>query len=222
MKNPIRKRWSSSVGLVAVACLIAAAQPAAAQLGARPAEQWIQMLDRPERIKGLNVDRVLELLRLKPGHVLADIGAGTGAFSLPLARSVVPGGKVYAVEVDQGLVDHITQRAETEGVENVEAVLGEFGDPALPAQDVDLAFFHDVLHHVEDRAGYLKNLARYIKPDGRIAVIERTDIHRGGRQRHMRMTKEQVTAWMKEAGFQPAEEYFTLGENKWFVVFSRP
>ncbi len=209
--------------IAALACALGIAEPAAGQLGSRPAEQWLEILDRPERVKGLRADEVIELLRIGPATVLADIGAGTGAFTMPLARAVGPGGKAYAVEVAQGLVDHIAARAKKEGVSNVEAVLGRFTDPDLPTRDLDLAFFHDVLHHVEDRAAYLKTLAGYLKPEGRISVIERRGVHggRGRDQEHMRMTKEQVEKWMDEAGFRPAEEYYLFGERKWFVVFSR-
>ncbi len=199
----------------------------ALQLGSRPAERWIEVLDRPDRVQALKIDDVVARLRLKPGDILADIGAGTGVFSLPLARAVAPGGMVYAVEVDQGLVDHIRDRARTEGASNIKAVLGEYEDPKLPTQDIDVAFFHDVLHHVEDRAGYLENLSRYIKPGGRIVIIERGH-HRTGEhmqraqdQVHMHMTQDQVTGWMSDVGFRLAEEYHLFDGGKWFVVYSR-
>ncbi len=225
--------------IAAVLGTIGASQGVAWQLGSRPAEQWIEVLDRPDRVQRLKIDDVIARLRLKAGDTLADIGAGTGVFSLPFARAIAPGGTVYAVEVDQGLVDHIGEQARAEGVSNIETVLGEFTDPNLPTQDIDLAFFHDVLHHVEDRAGYLKNLARYIKPEGRIAIIERgrhgpgerghsqpgerRDNRPAGREARpeMHMTQEQVTAWMADAGFQPAEEYYLFDSGKWFVVYSR-
>lgn len=239
--------WARATAMVAVLSTVGASQGVAWQLGSRPAERWIEVLSRPDRIQRLKIDDVIARLRLQPGDVLADLGAGTGAFSLPFARAVAPGGTVYAVEVDQALVDHIEEKARSEGVSNVQTVLGEFTDPKLPAQDIDLAFFHDVLHHVKDRAGYLQNLARYIKPDGKIAVIERghhgpaaggdhgpgdggehqpgerPGSRPGGHQMgsELHMTQEQVTAWMSDAGFRPAEEYFLFDGGKWFVVFSR-
>ncbi len=198
---------------------VGASEGVAWQLGSRSAEGWIETLGRPERVKRLQIDEVIARLRIKPGDILTDIGAGAGVFSLPFARAVAPGGKVYAVEVDQGLVDHIAEKVRTEGVSNVETVLGEFTDPNLPTQDIDLAFFHDVLHHVKERADYLKNLARYIKPEGRIAIIERG--HTRPDQHEMHMSQEQVTAWMADVGFQPSEEHFLFEGGKWFVVYSR-
>lgn len=189
------------------------------QLGSRPAESWIERLSRTERVKGLRIDEVIARIGIKPGDVLADIGAGSGVFSIPFARALAPGGKVYAVEVDQGLVDHISSQARSEAVSNLTAVLGEFTDPKLPAKNVDLAFFHDVLHHVEDRAGYLKTLASYMKPDGRIVVIERG--HNRPEDRAMHMSQEQVNQWMADVGFRPDEEHFLYDGGKWFVVYSR-
>ena len=88
-----------------------------------------------------------------------------------LAQAVAPTGTLLAVDIDQGLLDHIAQRAREEKVTNIQPVLGEFEDPNLPTP-VDVAFFHDVLHHIEKRQAYLKTLATYVKPDGRVVVID--------------------------------------------------
>lgn len=87
--------------------------------------------------------------------MVANIGADSGGLTLPLAKAV-PKGRVYAVDIDQGLVDHIAVKAREAKAANVRAVLGAFTDPKLPAPDVDVAFIYDVLHHIEDRASYLK------------------------------------------------------------------
>jgi len=197
---------------------------ASAQLGSRETKEWIQNLDRPERIAGLKIDKVLSVLKLKPGDNVADIGAGTGAFSLPFAKAVAPSGKVYAVDIDPGLLDYIAQKAKKENVDNIQTVKGEFSDPKVPARDVDLAFFHDVLHHIENRQAYLKALATYIKPTGRIALIEmnRDDPktpHRNNPE--MLLSKDEVKNWMAAAGFYPAEEYDVFGNPKWFIIYWR-
>lgn len=215
----MRRSWPRVAAIVTVVGTIGASEAGAWQLGSRPAEEWIELLSRPGRVKRLQIEEVVARLRLQPGDVLADIGAGSGVFSLPFARAVAPLGKVYAVEVDQGLVKHIAEKARAEEAANVEAVLGEFSDPKLPTREIDLAFFHDVLHHVQDRAGYLKTLSRYLQPDGRVAIIERG--HRRPDEREMHMTQEQVTGWMADLGFQPSEEHFLFDDGKWFVVFER-
>lgn len=191
------------------------------QLAPRPASDWIERLERPERIAELKIDEILAKLRLTPGTVVADLGAGAGALTLPLAQAVSPGGKVYAVDIDQQFLDHIRRKTQEQKITNTITVLGKYSDPNLPAKDVDVALFHDVLHHIEDRAGYLKNLAPYVKRSGRIAVVELDPLTGGHRDDpKLQLTKEQVAAWMADAGFKPVDE-FNLFEDKWFVVYSR-
>jgi len=191
------------------------------QLAARTTADWIKTLESPARIASLKIDETIAKLRLKPGDIVADIGAGSGLFEGPLAKAVTSGGKIYAVDIDQGLLDNIDKRTKEFQITNVQTVLGKFADPHLPARDVDLAFIDDVLHHIEDRAGYLKNLVGYLKPSGRIAVIEFIP-SKGGHQNQpeLQITKEQGTAWMAAAGMKPVEE-FDLFDTKWFVMYER-
>lgn len=209
------------VATVALAALTSGL--AARQLSPRPTADWIERLERPERVAGLKIDQVIAHLGLKPGQVVADIGAGSGLFSLPLAKAVAPVGKVYAVDVDQGFLDFIDKKAKTENVPNVKTVLGKFTDPNLPARDVDLAFFNDVLHHIDKRADYLKTLAHYIKPGGRIAVIEldaKTGSHKN--EPALQVTKDRLDAWMRDAGFKPVQQVAGVyDDGKWFVIYGR-
>jgi len=191
-----------------------------AQLASRPAAEWTKTLESPERVAGLRTDEVIGRLNLKPGDVVADLGAGTGLFSLPLAKAV-PSGRVYAVELDEGFLTQIRGKAKAGNVPNIVPVLGKFTDPALPARDVDVAFFHDVLHHVENRAAYLKSVAGYLKPGGRIAVIEFNpgdSPHKAEPQ--LVVSKEQAAGWMADAGLVPAED-IQLFPDKYFVVYRR-
>jgi arsenite methyltransferase len=196
--------------------------PAGAQLAPRSTEEWIKVLDAPDRVAALKVDEIISNLGLKPGDVVADLGAGSGVFSIALARAVGAGGKVYAVEIDRGLLDHINAKAKDQKIANLQTVLGRFVDPALPQADVDLAFMHDVLHHVEERAGYLKNAAGYLKPSGRFAILEpdaRNGPHRDDPK--LQITKEQLAAWMAASGFVPAREFRMFDDSKWYVTYVR-
>jgi SAM-dependent methyltransferase len=206
-----------------IAVVIAAftfSQAVNAQLASRPAAEWTKTLESPERVAGLRTGDVIAKLNLKPTDVVADLGAGTGLFSLPLAKAV-PTGRVYSVELDEGFLAQIRGKAKTENVTNIVAVLGTFTDPSLPARDVDVAFFHDVLHHVENRAAYLKSVASYVKPGGRIVVIE----FNPGDSPHkaepaLIVSKEQTAGRMKDAGLVPAED-IQLFPDKYFVVYRR-
>jgi ubiquinone/menaquinone biosynthesis C-methylase UbiE len=192
----------------------------AGQLESKPREvdRDISRSGMIERLAELKIDEVIALLKLKPGDVVADIGAGSGVFSYPMARAIAPGGALFAVEIHQGFLDHINEQARKEEIGNIRTVLGEYGDPKLPVRDLDVAFFHRVLHHIERRAAYLDTLAGYLKPAGRIAVIEKgpDDV-----DDWMWLKREHVDAWMAAIGFYPAEE-LDLFDNKWFVVYQRP
>jgi ubiquinone/menaquinone biosynthesis C-methylase UbiE len=215
-------RQSRHLSGLAVFTLIAAATVAAGQLASRPAPEWITRLERPERVAGLKIDYIISKLELRPGQVVADLGAGPGVISLPMAKAVAPNGKVYAVDIDQAFIDHIAMRAREQSVANVTPILGKLTDPGLPAEDVDVALFHDVLHHIKDRAEYLKNTARYVKPDGRIAIVEldpKSGSHRN--EPELQISKEQAKAWLAADGFKPVQEFDGLTENKWFVVYAR-
>src|SRR5919197_1132082 len=209
-------------GVCAAVIVICAAQIATGQLSSRPAPEWIARLERPERVAGLKIDYIISKLELKPGQVVADIGAGPGVISLPMAKAVAPNGKVYAVDIDQAFIDHIAMRAKEQSIGNVQPILGKVTDPGLPARDVDVALFHDVLHHIKARAEYLKNTARYVKPGGRIAIVEldpKTGSHRN--EPELQITKDQAKNWLAADGFKPVQEFDGLTENKWFVVYAR-
>ena len=208
--------------LVAVlgSALLAVTTAASAQLGSRPAEEWIKTLDGPARVAGMKIDEVVSALKLRPGQVVADIGAGTGLLEAPLAKAVGPRGRVYAVEIDAGFFPEIKKRAADAQVSNVETVLGKFTDPALPVKSIDVALFHDVIHHVENRAAYIKTLAGYLAPSGRIVVVD----YEGGRGPHrdqpaLEVTREQLAGWMKDAGLSQVEDV-KLFPDKYFLVFA--
>ena len=191
------------------------------QLGARAADEWVKLLESPNRVAGLKVDDVVARLGIRAGHTVADIGAGSGVFEGALAAAVTPSGTVYAVDIDQGLLDHISQRAAKLGLANVRVVLGKYTDPALPVRNIDVALIYDVLHHIEDREQYLKSLAGYLAPTGRIAVVDFIP-GKGGHANdaEQQVTREQADSWMASAGLKPAQEV-KLFEDKWFVIYAR-
>jgi cyclopropane fatty-acyl-phospholipid synthase-like methyltransferase len=194
---------------------------AATQLASRPADEWIKTLEAPDRLAGLRIDAVVASLKLRAGDTIADLGAGSGPFIVPLAKAVSPKGKVYAVDIDSGFFPYIQGKAKAAGLANVQTVLGEFTDPKLPASDVDVAFFHDVLHHIENRTAYLKSVSKYLERDARIVVIEyeaATSPHRD--EPTLVVTKAQGASLLAAAGFKPVSD-ISLFPDKWFLVYGR-
>ena len=189
-----------------------------AQLQQRPSDEYIVRMERPQRVAGLRVDEVIAKLQLKPGDVVADIGSGAGAFSVPMARAIGPNGTLYAVDIDQAMLDYVGDRAKKQGVGNVQTVLGEYDDPKLPVKTVDVAFFHRVLHMIEHRQAYVNAVAKYLKPDGRIVIIEK---NREDATNWMWLQKSDVDTWMAAISFYPAQT-FGVYDDRYFVVYQRP
>jgi SAM-dependent methyltransferase len=231
--------WLASVTVL----LGGIAMPAAQQQGNRPpgthqdnteGKDWIKRLERPERIPGLKISEVVASLKLKPGDVIADIGTGTGAYSIPFAKAVAPSGKALAVDISQDLLDYVNEKAKRERVGNLQTILAARDDPRLPKGTVDIAFFHDVFHNTNDRLAYLKVLAGYLKPGGRIAIVEQEfddPIAKMWDRPEDRITKEQLRPWMTNAGLHFVAEFdiFQGAKNpkgtglpaRWFVVYAR-
>ena len=218
-------RKNSGVLCLLAAMLAGGVADARAQLAPRKAEEWVNTLEGPRRVASMKMDETLSKLSLKPGMVVADIGAGSGLFSRPIAKGIAPSGKVYAVDIQQDLLDYINKRDKEENIRNVQTVLGAFDDPKLPERDVDLAFINDVLHHIENRAAYLKALGTYLKPSGRIAIIEMNKDdpntpHRN--QPALLVSRDEIFQWMSDAGFKLVEEHADLFPGtKWFLIFGR-
>jgi ubiquinone/menaquinone biosynthesis C-methylase UbiE len=190
---------------------------ASAQLAQRPAEEYIAAMDKPDRV--LKVNEVIEKLALKPGDIVADIGAGSGTFSVPMAKAIAPNGILYAVDIDQKMLDYVAARAKKEGVTNLRTVLGEYDDPKLPAKDADVAFFHRVLHMIEHRQAYVNATAKYLKPDGRIVVIDKN--REDSPDSWMWLNQSDVDTWMAAISFYPAEK-FAVFDDRYFVSYQRP
>lgn len=197
---------------------LAGFRTAAGQLAQRPAEDYINSMERPGRVANLKVDEVIAKLELKPGQIVADIGSGSGAFSIPMARAIGPNGTLYAVDIDQKMLDYVSGRAQKDGVGNVRTVLGEYDDPKLPVKNVDVAFFHRVLHMIELRQAYLNAVAKYLKPDGRIVIIDKNPEHADD---WMWLKQSDVDTWMAALSFYPAQT-FKVYDDRYFVVYQRP
>jgi len=163
-------------------------------------------------------DRVVESLAIAPGAHVADLGSGGGYFTWRLADAVGEAGKVYAVDVDSDMTSHVAERSGEKGYANVQPILAEFDDPLIPEAGVDLIFTCNTYHHFEAREDYFRSAAKYLRPGGRVAVIEFTN--QGWVQRifpHF-TAPEEIRAEMEAAGYRRVEAFDYL-ERQSFQVF---
>jgi ubiquinone/menaquinone biosynthesis C-methylase UbiE len=166
----------------ALAVLLASATIAAQTPAKRPTggqhgtrlfpPQDLGLLEAPDRDEWQKPQQILDALGIAEASVVADFGAGAGWFTVRLARRVGPNGRVYAQDVQQEMLAAISRRVAREGLSNVRSVLGRPDDPMLPAGALDAVLTVDVLHEIDDRVTLLTNLARALKPNGRLGVVD--------------------------------------------------
>lgn len=180
------------------------------------AERWARVFDDPERDAWQKPHQVIEALGLEPGARVADLGAGTGYFAVRLA-SMLPGGRIYAVDIAPDMVRYLEARAKREGLSNMLAVKGEPDNPNLPDK-ADLVLLVDVYHHVEDRVDYFRRLGGVLRPGGRVAIIDFRLDSPAGPPRAARLAPDAVKAEMKAAGYTLAAEHDFL-PYQYFLVF---
>jgi ubiquinone/menaquinone biosynthesis C-methylase UbiE len=193
---------------------------ASAQRVHRSADEWLRVLEAPQRLTRLKALDVVAALKLKPGQTIADIGAGTGVLTLPMARAVGGSGVVYAVDLEKEAVDYIEERATEQGIVNVKAIVGTADDPGMPV-NVDLALLNDSLRYIEKRAEYLKLLGEYLNPGGRIAISEFLPAAYPDRaDPALTVSEAEATGWMAAAGLKPIEKISTFAD-RWFVIYGK-
>jgi predicted methyltransferase len=214
-----------------VLALAAACAPAAvlAQAAATPHEMhrrhgdpaaYIASLDDPGRDGWQKPDEVLKALALKPGEVVADIGAGSGYFTVRFGGAVGDAGRVYAVDVSPDMVRHLNRRIRDAGIRNVSTVLADPDDPLLPDAVVDRVVIVDTWHHIEDQPKYLALLKRALKPGGQVVHIDfqKRDLPVGP-PAEMKIAREDLVKQMEDAGFRLAAEHGFL-PYQYFLVFA--
>lgn len=167
--------------------------------------------------------QIVEACQLKPGMVVADVGAGTGLFSRLFAAQVGPTGRVFAVDIAPKFLDHIDKTSKEAGLKNIHTVLCTQTSAELPANSVDLVFICDTYHHFEFPFRTLASLHRALKPGGKLVVI---DFHRiPGKSSdwvlgHVRAGQDVFTKEIVSSGFKPIDEQKFLKEN-YFLRFEK-
>jgi len=213
--------------------LIVAIQVAYARDGADPAinrpyldpdfSQWVERFERPGREIFDKRQAIIAASGVRSGMRVADIGAGTGLFTLLFAHAVGPSGRVYAVDIAPTFTDNIHKRARSQGLANIGVVVSTQTDARLAANSIDLAFVCDTYHHFEQPRAMLASIHRALKTDGTLVIIDFVRVE--GQSSawvldHVRAGKESVIREIEAAGFKLLSEEELLKEN-YFLRFRR-
>ena len=221
-----------AVSAAVVLGLLAAARGAAQQPGVHPVSgrvfalpmgvQGAPWLERREREDEENPDLAMRLIRVQRGQTVADLGAGSGYYTRRLARAVGDTGRVYAVDIQQGMLDLLQAALARDRITNVVPVLGGVDDPRLPADSLDLILMVDVYHEFAQPQTMLQRMKTALKPGGRLVLLEYRGEDRDVpiRPEH-KMTKAQVKLEVEHEGFKQQRVYDDLPWQH-LIVFTRP
>jgi predicted methyltransferase len=188
-------------------------------------KRWAAQFEREGREVSDRQAEILAALDLRAGMAVADVGAGTGLFTLALAERVGPKGQVYAVDVQAYFLDHIGQKARKSKLDNVTLVRADQASAKLPEGSVDLVLMCDSYHHVEQPAAYLASLKAALRPGGRLAIVDYIAIE--GKSEawmldHVRATPTEFRAEIESAGFRFLRAHEGVLEENFFFEFERP
>jgi SAM-dependent methyltransferase len=177
----------------------------------------LSVFDKPGRDEKLQINRVMDILEITPGKTVADIGAGSGWFTVRAARRVTSTGSVYAVDINPEATRYVENRAQKEGLHNVKTVLSKSDDPQLPADKVDSVLLLKTYHEVEKPVTLLQNLRASLRPGAKVGVIDRN----GNGEDHG-LARDIVIREATEAGYVLLSQYdFVKGDGMdYFLVFT--
>lgn len=136
----------------------------------------LSIFEEPDRDQKLQVNRVMDLLGIKTGSHVADIGAGSGWFTVRSARRVGSTGIVYAVEINKAYVRHIKKRAVKEKLPNIRTILGKADDPLLPAKSIEAVLLLKTYHEIAKPIPFLRKVRAAMRPGARLGIIDRRGI----------------------------------------------
>lgn len=194
----------------------ASSQPA--RKTSSPYKGDLEIFERKDRDEKLQVQRVMDVLGIRAGTNVADIGAGSGWFSVRAARRAAPGGVVYAVDINPESISYIDNRIHRENISNVKTVLGTADDPKVPDNSVDAVLILKTYHEVAHPVVLLRNLRKSLRSGARIGIIDRN----GNGEDHG-ISRDVVIQEASQAGYRMVEQYdFVKGDAEDYFLVFRP
>jgi SAM-dependent methyltransferase len=193
-----------------------AASPSQQRPTSTPYTGDLSIFDSPGRDEKLHINKVMDILAIAPGKDVADIGAGSGWFTVRAAKRVTDSGMVYAVDINPKAIEYINNRTQKQHLDNVKTILGKPDNAELPAGSVDAVLLLKTYHEVAEPIALLRNLRSSLKPGARVGIIDRD----GNGENHG-VLKQVVLREANEAGYRLLEEHDDLvkGDNMdYFLV----
>jgi predicted methyltransferase len=177
----------------------------------------LSVFESPGRDERLQINRVMDILGIGPGKNVADIGAGSGWFTVRAAKRVTASGTVYAVDINPEAVRYIDDRVEKEQLHNIKTILSKPDDPLLPANTIDAVLLLKTYHEVARPIDLLRNLHRSLRPGAKVGVIDRN----GNGENHG-VGRDVVIKEALQAGYELTGQYdFVKGDDMdYFLIFT--
>jgi ubiquinone/menaquinone biosynthesis C-methylase UbiE len=195
-----------------------AAAPSPQRKTSTPYSGDLSIFDSPGRDERLQINRVMDMLGIEPGKSVADIGAGSGWFTVRSARRVTSSGTVYAVDINPEAIQYIQQRATKEQLNNIKTILSTPDDPQLPTDSVDAVLLLKTYHEVANPIALLTNLRVSLRPGAKIGVIDRN----GNGENHG-VNKDVVIHEASQAGYElrDSQDFVKADKMDYFLLFTR-
>jgi ubiquinone/menaquinone biosynthesis C-methylase UbiE len=176
-------------------------------------EKWLSIFEGDKRDAYQKPELVVKSVNVKPGNVVADIGAGTGYFTRRFAVAVGPNGKALGLDIEESMVNHMNEEAKKLGLNNYEARVVKTDDPELPVNSVDVIFLCNTYHHIDNRVDYFRNVSQSLKNNGRIIIVDFYKDSDFGPPRDHKLAKEVVNEEMDLAGYKLRQDLKVLPEQ---------
>ena len=176
----------------------------------------LSIFEYPDRDQKLQPQKIMDMMHVKAGSTFADIGAGSGWFTIRAAKRVGPGGVVYAEDINQNAIQYIQNRAEKENLANIKTVLGTPDDAKLPEHSIDDILLLKVYHEIARPVPFMQHLRESLAPGGRVAIVDRN-----GNGTDHGLNRDVVEKEMAEAGYKKVGLYdFTKADGQdYFLIF---
>jgi predicted methyltransferase len=225
-KSPGRAlRWLGPISVLVAGLWVSAplraqsgsAAPSTERKTSTPYTGDLSIFDTPGRDERLQINRVMDMLGIEPGKSVADIGAGSGWFTVRAARRVTGSGRVYAVDINPEAIHYIDQRAQKEQLQNIKPILSKPDDPQVPADSIDAVLLLKTYHEVAHPVVLLRNLRSSLRPGARIGIIDRS-----GNGADHGVSKDVVVREAAQAGYElrDSQDFVKADGVDYFLIFT--